>query len=78
MNKSSKAYGQIFTKQRLLWSNIYQTAVARNDKYKPYFKSLKLHWTSQIAMARNELEQQNFVNIDSLISDGQNNESSHT
>ena len=64
--------------QQSLWSNIYQTAMARNDKYKPYFKSLKLPWTSQTAMARNELEQQNFVNIDSLISDGQNNESSHT
>jgi len=38
--------------QQSLWSNIYQTAMARNDKYKPYFKSLELHWTSQIAMAK--------------------------
>jgi len=64
--------------QQSLWSNIYQTMMARNDKYKPYFKSLKFHWTSQIAMARNELEQQNFVNMYPLISNGQNNESSHT
>jgi hypothetical protein len=48
--------------------------MARNDKYKPYFKSLELHWTSQTAMARNELEQQNFVNMYPLDSDVQNNE----
>ena len=29
--------------QQSLWSNIYQTAMAKNDKYKPYFKSLELH-----------------------------------
>ena len=38
--------------QQSLWSNIYQTAMAKNDKYKSYFKSLELHWTSQIAMAK--------------------------
>ena len=51
--------------QQSLWSNIYQTAMAINDKYKPYFKCLELRWTSQTAMAKwtSELDQQNFVNL---------------
>jgi len=28
----------------------------KNDKYKLYLKGLELHWTSQSAMTRNELE----------------------
>ena len=51
--------------QQSLWSNIYQTAMAINDKYKPYFKCLELRWTSQTAMAKwtSELEQQNLDSI---------------
>jgi len=40
--KPTPAMARNEQEQQSLWSNIYQTAMAKNDKYKPYFKCLEL------------------------------------